>query len=127
MTALTRNRDTLEREGTSFVYRVAPGKTVFAGSLVAVDSSGLAQPAKEATGLVCVGRAENRAMEGQPVTCKRGVFLFNHTGDITPAHIHEKCWLVDDQTVSSSSGTNSRSVAGIIVNVETDATVWVRV
>lgn len=127
MAALTDNRNTVEREGTSFAYRVAPGKTVFAGSLVAVNAAGLAQPATAAVGLVCVGRAENAAMEGRQVACKRGVFLFAHAGDVTPLHIHEKCWLVDDQTVSPDAGGGTRSVAGIVVHVENASAVWVRI
>ena len=47
MTALTKDRNTAERDGENFVYAVGAGKTIHAGSLVVLDA-GLAEPGNTA-------------------------------------------------------------------------------
>jgi hypothetical protein len=45
-----------------------------------------------------------------------GTFLFKiNSSDITQAHVGDLCYAVDDQTVSSSDGSNARPVVGKIV------------
>ncbi|MFX5187570.1 hypothetical protein ABTC69_18670, partial [Acinetobacter baumannii] len=60
MTALTSDRDTRFRET---LYREPPvkgGVIIYAGAMVAVDTSGRAVPASADTTLVVIGRAEAR-------------------------------------------------------------------
>ena len=46
--------------------------------------------------------------------------------EFTAADIQKDCYIVDDQTVAKTSGTNTRSVAGKVIEVEADG-VFVRV
>jgi hypothetical protein len=119
--ALTKNRDTREIAGALVRLTVKTGATIYAGALVAVDSTGYAVPASDAAGLKVVGRAEHQAAAGQPVMVKRGVFLYNNkTGDkVTAAHIGGYCYAADDETVQGTANTNE-VVAGIVRGVTAD-------
>lgn len=118
---LTKNRDTREIAGALVRLTVKTGATIYAGALVAVDSTGYAVPASDAAGLKVVGRAEHQAAAGQPVMVKRGVFLYNNkTGDkVTAAHIGGYCYAADDETVQGTANTNE-VVAGIVRGVTAD-------
>ena len=119
--ALTKNRDTREIAGALVRLTVKTGATIYAGALVAVDSTGYAVPASDAAGLKVVGRAEHQAAADQPVMVKRGVFLYNNkTGDkVTAAHIGGYCYAADDETVQGTANTNE-VVAGIVRGVTAD-------
>ncbi len=119
--ALTKNRDTREIAGALVRLTVKTGATIYAGALVAVDSTGYAVPASDAAGLKVVGRAEHQAAAGQPVMVKRGVFLYNNkTSDkVTAAHIGGYCYAADDETVQGTANTNE-VVAGIVRGVTAD-------
>ena len=133
MTALTQDRNTPRRAGEDFSHPVAAATTIFAGSLVALNAAGNAIPAATATGLIVIGRAEERVVNAgaagvERVPVRRGVFRWANstsTDEITRAEIGDDCWAVDDQTVAKTSATNTRSVAGKIVDVDAQG-VWVR-
>jgi hypothetical protein len=132
MTAMNAARQPVEMEG---VYSPAPVKgatTILQGALVVMES-GLAVPGKTALNLIVLGISEetvvNAGADGAAkVIPKRGVFkFFNHGADaILAGDVGKDCYLVDDQTVAKGSGTNTRSVAGKIISVESDG-VFVRV
>lgn len=132
--ALSADRDTPQRDGKRYSYPVLTGVKIYAGAIVVLDSSGWAKPAVTATGLVAVGRASAQADNtlGQSgdinVAVDEGVFEYANSasGDaITKAEIGDTCYLVDDLTVAKTSGTNTRSIAGFIRDVDTDG-VWVQ-
>lgn len=132
MTALTKDRNTAERDGDYFVYPVGAGKKIHAGSLVVLDA-GLAEPGNTAVNLVAVGRAEHSvdntgfAAGASRVNVKRGVFYFDNTAadPVLATHIGANCYVVDDQTVAATHGGNTRSVAGIVFDADIDG-VWVK-
>lgn len=129
MVALTAARQTPQRGNSLHRFTVAATFTVFEGSLVMVNSSGLARPGATATGMTCVGRAENGAAAGQAVDAKRGVFLWANSaaGDaITDADYGATVFIVDDQTVAKTSASSTRSAAGICRGVDAaTGGVWV--
>jgi hypothetical protein len=134
MGALTADRNTPEREGVLLNKGVAAAVKCRAGGIAVLDASGNIKPAVTATGLLCVGRFEetvdNTAGDAGDVTAtaKRGVFRYANSADadaITVAEIGDVCYLVDDQTVAKTSGSATRSVAGLIEDVDSDG-VWVR-
>lgn len=134
MGALTTDRNTAERLGDEFAYPVAAAVTCYAGGIAVLDASGNVKPAVTATGLVCVGRFEatvdNSAGSAADVSAKvkRGCFRYANSGSsdaITKAEIGDVCYLVDDQTVAKTSGSATRSVAGVIADVDS-AGVWVK-
>lgn len=134
MGALTADRATAERLGDEFSYPVAAAVICRAGGIAALDASGNVKPAVTATGLVCVGRFEemvdNSAGGAAAVSAKvkRGCFRYANSAAadaITKAEIGDVCYLVDDQTVAKTSGSATRSVAGVIADVDS-AGVWVK-
>ena len=131
--ALSRDRNTPEAGGDSHDFPVLTAVKIFAGSMVALDSSGWAKPGVTATGLIVVGRAEKQVDNtlGESgdlsVPVRRGTFQFANSADadeITKAEIGDNCYLVDDQTVAKTNGSATRSVAGIIRDVDAQG-VWV--
>lgn len=134
MAALTTDRNTVRRDGEQLSLPVAAAKKIFAGSLVARDSSGNATPGATATTLLGVGRAEEYvdnsagAAGDKSVTVRKGTYKFANSasGDlIARADIGSDCYIVDDQTVAKTNGTSTRSVAGKVFDVDTDG-VWVK-
>ena len=132
--ALAGDRKTISREGATLVLPVAEAAKIFAGSLVAVDANGYATPGAVATTLKGVGRAEQQAdntlgADGDiTVEVRKGVYLFANSADtdeITRAQIGSNCYIVDDETVAKTDATGTRSVAGVVFDVDADG-VWVK-
>jgi hypothetical protein len=134
MAALSAARNTPERAGDVLGFPVKTNVKIYAGALVVLDG-GYAAPGKTATGLVAIGRCDEAADNSSGANgaisalVKRGVFKFGNSaaGDlIAQADVGADCYIVDDQTVAKTNGTNTRSVAGKIIAVDTDG-VWVKV
>lgn len=133
MTALAAARNTPERAGDVFGIPVKASTACYQGGLAVIDT-GYAAPGRTATGLVAVGRfeedADNSAGAAGAIKAriKRGVFKFANSGSsdaIAQADVGADCYIVDDQTVAKTSGTSTRSRAGIIIAVDSDG-VWVQ-
>lgn len=131
--ALTSDRDTPRRDGTQFVFPVKAATTIYAGAIVCLQA-GLAVPGQTAIGLKCVGRAEHQVVNAGAdgsVTCEvwRGCFRFNNSAAadaLTLADVGSNCYLVDDFTVAKTDGTTTRSVCGIVRDVDASG-VWVEI
>lgn len=135
MAALTKDRNTLRRDGLQNNDPVAASTKIFAGSLVCLNASGYAVPGSVATTLKARGVAQEQvdnstgAAGAARVETRRGVFKFGNStssDEITIANITANCYIVDDQTVALTNGSNTRSVAGKIVAVDSDG-VWVEI
>jgi len=135
MMALAEDYNNPEVEGRIFLYPVLTGVLIYEGAIVVLDSSGYAKPGVTGTGLIAVGRSEEQIdnTNGQSgdlyVKVKRGVFRYANSlaADlITIAQVGDACYIVDDFTVAKTSGTNTRSVAGEIANVDADG-VWLEI
>lgn len=132
MVALTKDRSTPTRKGQDFALAAAASKTFYAGALVCVSTAtGYATPGATATTLRALGRVKKQlvtsAVDGaDAVEYERGCFRFaNLAADlITRADIGATAYVVDDQTVARTNGTNTRSAAGIIRDVD-DLGVWI--
>jgi len=133
--ALTAGRDTPARAGTQHGDPIAANVVIYQGALVVLDASGNARPGYTATGLLPRGRAVrtvNNAggLAGAAIVeSEAGVYRYANSaaGDaITRAEIGDQCFIVDDETVAKTSATNTRSVAGVIVDVDALG-VWVRI
>ena len=114
MAALTKHRSTPERVPALRQFESAG--EIYAGALVALNSSGKAVPASDTAGLRVLGRAETRAKTGEMVTVRSGCFL-GKNGSSTAA------LEAADQTVGKTGGTNSIA-AGLVYDVENRG-VWV--
>lgn len=131
--ALTKDRDTKARDGKTFNAPVAGTKVIYAGALVALSATGYLTPGAVATTLKKAGRAKafvsNAGGADGVVSAEyeMGCFRYKNsasTDEITRADIGNNCYIVDDETVAKTNGTNTRSVAGEIVDVDAGG-VWV--
>jgi len=135
MGALTSARNTRESIGTVHGLPVAASTICYQGGL-AVLNAGYAEPGSTDTGLLAAGRFEetkdnsagsNGALS---VLVKEGDFWFANSAStdlIAQADVGADCYIVDDQTVAKTSGTNTRSRAGKVLRVDTALGVLVRI
>ena len=131
MAAATAPINTPERFGGVVSYPVAAATNIYAGTLVAVNTSGQAVPAADAANLKVVGRAEADALNGSgaagdlSVPIKRGTFRFANSGSdaVDADDVQKVCYVADDTTVREGTGTNSIK-AGLVLAVDADG-VWV--
>ena len=130
MAALTSNRDTVERASRLFSFPVAASTKIYQGSLVALNSSGLAVPVTATTTLKVVGRAEMLADNSAGlasainVQVKRGCFRFANGESITLASVGATAYGFDDQTVKTTA--TGLSAAGVIRDVDANG-VWIEI
>lgn len=134
MTALTADRDTPQRSGERRVLPMKAAVVIYAGSMVALDTTtGYVGPGATSTTLRCLGIAPDQfnnatgAAGAATAEAKRGTFrLANSAGadQITTKDIGASAYMVDDQTVAKTDGTTTRSIAGVVADVD-DQGVWV--
>lgn len=133
--ALTKDRNTKRRDGRLNSDPVAASARIFAGALMCLDASGNAVPGATATTLkargVALEQVDNSAGAAGDlrIESSRGLFPFTNSAaadEITRADIGANAYIVDDQTVAKTSGTNTRSVAGVIRDVDSDG-VWIEI
>lgn len=129
---LSADRNTKTRNGKDFGYPAGAGKKFYAGGIVVLNGA-VAEPGSTALNLRAVGIARAQidntggAAGAQQVPVARGCFQLANSaaGDaITLADVGNDCYVVDDQTVAKTNGTNTRSVAGKVRDVDS-AGVWV--
>jgi hypothetical protein len=134
MTAATKNRNTPQRPSGRRGYPIGEAAVAYAGAIAVLNSTGYAVPGSTATGLHALGRFAayldntDGADGAETVEVESGVFRYENSADtdeITLAEVGQVCYIVDDQTVAKTSGSSTRSPAGIIDDVD-DAGVWVR-
>jgi hypothetical protein len=134
MTALAADRPTPNRTGDLIELPAAAAKKFFAGAFAALDADGNATPGATATTLKGLGRVESfvdnsaGAAGAKTVRIRRGCHRWANSASadaITAADIGANAYLVDDQTVAKTSGTNTRSIAGRIADVDALG-VWIQ-
>lgn len=135
MTALTAERDTQRRNGDQAVGPVAAATKILAGGIVCAQT-GAAYLTKGATATTLRGvgmaeeTADNTSGAAGAINVKYrrdGWFRFANSaaGDlITLVDVGTDCYIVDDQTVAKTNGTNTRSVAGKVRDVDASG-VWI--
>jgi hypothetical protein len=133
MAALAADRNTPFRDSLEFGFPVAASTKLWGGCIACINSSGYLTKGAVSTTLKTVGvvrgTVDNSAGANGALTAKvrRGCFRFGNSasGDlIALADVGASCYVVDDQTVAKTNGSSSRSVAGIIRDVDADG-VWV--
>lgn len=128
--ALSDNRDTPELRPADKVWLTQGSNIIYAGSIVAVDSSGLAVPGADTAGYDVVGRAEVYSHNSgstydstKTIVVKSGVFRWENGDTITDADIGSIVYVSDDQTVQKGASSHN-IIAGIVKKVDSDG-VWV--
>lgn len=133
MAQLTADRNTPRFEGDERVGGLAASQTIFAGAILMRNAAGYLTEGATATGSFGAGVAlERKANAGaagaEVIRYRPGIFRFANSasGDLIAAtDVGAVCYIVDDQTVAKTSGTNTRSPAGVIDAVDANG-VWVR-
>jgi hypothetical protein len=132
---LTKDRNTPYRDGQQLAVPVGAGQKIFAGALVVALATGLAAKGSTATGLTCLGRAENSVDNSNggdgdaSINVLRGKsfkYKNSSTDAVTQASLGKLCYVEDDETLSATNGVNTQSIAGIVVGIDSDG-VWVEV
>jgi hypothetical protein len=133
MSAATRPINTKRRAGKMLNFPAAAATILYAGTIVALNSSGQAVPAADTSGLRVVGvtpeTVDNSAGSAGDlrVDVERGSFLIANSGtDAVDANDAGKlCFIEDDNTVRESKGTHAVK-AGRVEEVSS-AGVWVEI
>lgn len=129
---LTADRNTPMKDGDLVSLPMA-AVSVFAGSLVVANASGFVTKGAVATTLTYLGRAEESkdnsagsAGDKSIMVRRKQAFKWKNSGadPVLQASLGKVCYIVDDETVASTNGTNTRSQAGIVVQLDSDG-VWV--
>ena len=132
MAALTTDRATVVKVPGMLAYPVAATTTIYAGSMVAINSAGHAVPAADTASFKVVGiaraRVDNSAGAAGDlwVEVAAPVIADLPATSITQAMVGTKMYVVDDQTFDDATGTNS-IIAGVLVEFvsTTRGKVWI--
>lgn len=132
--ALIKDRETQMREGDMTALPVAAATKLYGGGINAVNAAGDIVPAADTAGLKVVGVSEeyvdnSAGSAGDKSVNSRRNRSFklknSATNAVTVAHLFTDIYVEDDETVSSSGGTNS-IVAGKCIGIDSDG-VWVEI
>lgn len=130
-TELTAARDTAQRDGSRVSIGMASNTTIYAGAMVAINTSGYAVPASDTAGYLVVGRAEetvdNSGTAGDGalnIEVRRGVFRWANGDTFTIADVGALAYVKDDATVQKAASATHNVVAGLIIDVDSEG-VWV--
>lgn len=132
--ALTADRNTPHKDGELIAVPMAANAVAFAGGIAVANATGYAAPGSTATTLTYLGRFEEAknntggADGAKSVLVRRGqAFKWKNSGadPVTQASLGKVCYIVDDETVAATNGTNTRSAAGKVVGIDSDG-VWVQ-
>jgi hypothetical protein len=130
---LSQDRNTPRSEGDVKSIGAA-AQLIYAGAIVCRNSSGYAAKGATATGMVGIGRAEERVDNSGgnagdlKIRVRPGVYRYlnsTSTDAITITEIGKPCYVVDDEKVAKTDGTGTRSIAGFVEDVDAQG-VWVR-
>jgi len=130
--ALTGDRITEKKEPGLKHYPVAASTKIYAGSIVAVNSSGYAVPASDTAGLRVVGVAESQADNSsgtdgaQTITVRAPIIARYAASSITQAMVGQVMYVVDDQTFDDAPGTNGVK-AGRLVEFISTTEGWIEI
>ncbi len=127
------DRQTPRRDLGLISVPVKANTVVLAGFIAVAGSTGFAEQGKTATGLTYLGVFDESidntgGADGDVFVMVRThqAFLFdNASADaVTQASVGKKCYITDAQTVSATSATNTKSEAGVVLEVNEHG-VWI--
>ena len=131
MAALTKDRNTVRKEGQYAAYPVKAGAKIFAGGLVCVGADGYAVPGSDTAGLKFVGVSrgyvDNAAGADGAVKVevwRRGCFELSASGMVL-ANVGDAVYVVDDQTVGLAAAATNDVKCGTVSEFNSAASVYV--
>lgn len=126
MANLTQDRNT-PRGGGDVKSMLMSASKIFGGSIVMRNATGFATKGAATIGCRGVGIATERvdnsggAAGDLSIKVRSGVFRVGNSAaadEIIDDDIGKLCYIVDDQTVAKTNGSNTRPVAGIVADVD---------
>lgn len=113
-------------------YVLGSGVTVYAGTIAAIaGATGLVAVAGDTAAQRVVGfhlkRAVYDAALTDPPEIAAGSIWLNNDGNITAAMLGQKCYVLDDQTVTTAAVATNDIAAGTIEQVDATLGVLVRI
>ncbi len=131
MSALTKDRDTVRKEGAYASYPVEGGAVIYAGSMVCIGADGYAIPASDTAGLKFIGVSrqyvDNSAGASGSVQVevwRRGCFNLAASG-ITLSNAGDPVYVLDNQTVGLTAASTNHVACGKVSEYDTASTVYV--
>ena len=120
MTALTDNKEVIEKDRKLLALPVVASDIIYKGAIVKINAAGYLAPMAAEIGAFMAGiayeKADNSAGAAGDINCKvmrEGVFEMVSAG-ITQADLGSTVYASDDQTVSTTQGTNEVAVGKIV-------------
>ena len=135
MSALTQDRNTEYSLGDLLAVPVAAATTIYAGSMVCVNSAGYAVPAADTAGFTFVGVATEKIDNSDGangdlsiVVRRRGRYRFGCQTNLNQSAQSAAVYAVDDQTVSADAAETTNDVrVGTIDKIESGGDCWVSI
>ena len=124
--SLVRDRNTPYKDAGTLSAPIAAGVVIYAGALVAANAAGFVVPGSVSATLTALGRAETYVNNASGANGAASVTIKRHcafawansaTDAVTQASLGKTVYIEDDQTVSATSASNARSVAGVLVEL----------
>ena len=132
MVALAANKKVDQKEGHLVASPVVASDVIYQGALVKHNAAGYLAPCAAEDGAVFAGVAyeqvDNSSGANGDQVCrveKEGRFLLDGSG-FTQANVGDAVYASDDQTISTTQGTNEQKV-GYIDEYVSATHVWVRI
>ncbi|MAH45394.1 hypothetical protein CMI37_06170 [Candidatus Pacearchaeota archaeon] len=129
MAALSAARLTKSRSPIRQVsYLMKASTQIYAGSMVMIDSNGLALPAAASAGNngvvgVATTSVLSTASGDERIVVQEGIFLFAATS-IAQGNVGERVFGLDDQTIDETTGSDT-PLAGVLVEFVSSTSGWV--
>jgi len=121
------------KDGELVQVPAAANAVCYAGGMAVLNATGYGAPGATALNLTYFGRFEEfvdntGGADGAKtvmVRRKKAFYWKNEGTDlVTQADVGKVCYIVDDETVAKTNGTNTRSAAGTVIAVDANG-VWV--
>jgi hypothetical protein len=133
MSALTKDRNTVRKQGDYAAYPVKANAKIFAGSQVCIDSTGYAVPGSDTAGLkfmgISRGYADNTGGANGDLSIevwRRGSFELTASG-MTRGNVGDSVFVVDDQTVGLTANTTNHIPCGKISEFNSATSIYVSI
>lgn len=134
MADATAARDVKRSPGDLITVPVDDGDTIYAGTIVMVNTAGYAVKGADTASCVFVGVAADTVNNAsgsdgdKKVACyTEGTFEFAFSGTADQASVGKACYIVDNQTVALAATTSNDVLVGKIVEFIDASTVRVKV
>ena len=131
MSGLTKDRNTVRKQGEYASYPVKAATKIYAGSIVCIGTDGYALPGSDTAGLkfagVSRGAADNSGGTGGALSVevwRRGSFELSASG-MAASNVGDAVYVVDDHTVGLAAQTANDVPCGKVAEFSSSASVYV--